>query len=169
MAWFQTVPKLPEAVTCAAWRQRAGSPCVDVRGGVNARMATLTVEPRTQWATTGRGQPDLAQRYAQADFDPERFFFVALTAGHAGTETWPSALPTLTFPAPPDAMDAWVAETAGQEARRVRLRGLVGAAHLNGRSGTVGRGSWDAASGRWSVALQDRTVAVRPTNIEFLN
>jgi hypothetical protein len=51
--------------------------------------------------------------------------------------TW--TLPTIDFPEPADAMDAWVAATAGQEPRRVRLTGLVGAAHLNGRSGTVGR------------------------------
>jgi hypothetical protein len=54
MAWFQTVPKLPERVICAAWRHRKDSPYVDVHGGINARMATVTVEPRSQWASTGR-------------------------------------------------------------------------------------------------------------------
>ena len=58
----------------------------------------------------------------------------------------------------------------------MRLLGLASAAAaaagLNGREGTVARGSFDEAKNRWTVQLSDaaRTVVcVKPTNLKFLN
>ena len=49
----------------------------------------------------------------------------------------------------------------------VRLRGLSGAAHLNGQQGV--RGALDRASGRFNVRLSDgRQIGVKPENLEVI-
>ena len=109
MAWYGSVPGLHEGVMCSGWKQRHESPWFQVQGGVNARLATCKVFPRSSWE---RLSPPLDMgfhaRFAQADFDPDIHFFLVIGAGHAGTADWPCPTPRMRFPAPPEEMDALV-------------------------------------------------------------
>lgn len=105
LTWLASVPHLMNTVECIAWRQRHKQPRIEILGGVNARLAKVSVLPRSRWEGA---DPYLASRYAQADFDTDTHYFFVARAGHAGTETWPAVLQRCRFPCPPAEMDALV-------------------------------------------------------------
>ena len=182
MAWYGSVPNAAEAIACLAWTHRKESPFIRVQGGVNARLVQTECTPRRDWEKVLKSglDLDLPKRYAQADFDRDVHYFVAISAGHPGTEDWPVATPRMRFPLPADQMDAFVAASEARRARQatvkadsdarnnpwVELTGLTGRSELNGQKGI--RGAWDAAKERYAVQLTDgSTIQVRPRNLVF--
>lgn len=178
MAWYGSVPNLAEGVVCAAWKHRRKSPWFQVQGGVNSRLAQMSMITREIWSQLPPGQDlNFGARFAQADFNPDVHYFVCLSAGHAGTESWPCPNPRMRFPFPPEQMDAFVAASEERrEAKRheeatheesnpwVQLKGLS-TQSLNGARGI--RGAWDAEKGRWGVQLKSgKEVSVKPANLE---
>ena len=114
MAWYQSVPQLAEGVICLAWLHRKDSPYIQVKGGVNARLAITEVVPRSVWSKFGKKEAKLLgyeARFSQSDFDPDVHYFVVISAAHPGTSDWPVPTPRMRFPLPPDQMDAWVAQS----------------------------------------------------------
>jgi hypothetical protein len=180
MSWYSGVPNLAQGVLCQAWKHRDKSPLLRVDGGVNARLAKVTVVPRTVWGTLPRElNLDIAQRFAQADFHKDRCYFAVIHAGHPGTESWPAPTPRFRFPLPADEMDEYVAYLEAQiqktnwEAKAkqrennpwVQLTGLRNKA-LNGERGL--RGAWDEQGGRYHVQLRSgKTVNVKPENLAY--
>lgn len=178
MAWYASVPNLCEGVLCLAWEQRKKSPLIKVQGGINARLAQVECYPRSDWSKIPGDPLGLAQRYAQADFDPDVHYFVSISAGHPGTEDWPCPNPRMRFPLPPQEMDAFVAVSHAKREREkrehhtdeasranpwVELTGLR-KSEMNGKRGI--RGAWDAGKQRYSVQLAEgSTVSVRPENL----
>mmetsp|Transcript_20909 Transcript_20909/g.29838 ORF Transcript_20909/g.29838 Transcript_20909/m.29838 type:complete len:355 (-) Transcript_20909:1619-2683(-) len=114
MAWYTSVPQLAEGVICLAWLHRKESPYIQVKGGVNARLAITEVVPRSAWSKFGKKETKLLgyeARFSQSDFDPDVHYFVVISAAHPGTSDWPVPTPRMKFPLPPDQMDAWVAQS----------------------------------------------------------
>ena len=179
MAWYGSVPNLAEGIVCEAWEHRWKSPFFQVQGGVNLRLAQMTMITREMWSQLPPGQDaNFGARFAQADFNPDVHYFVCVSAGHAGTESWPCPAPRMRFPFPPEQMDAFVAASEERrEAKRhdatheennpwVQLKGLS-TQSLNGARGI--RGAWDAEKGRWGVQLKSgKEVSVKPANLEVL-
>jgi hypothetical protein len=165
-------------VICLAWEQRKTSPMIRVQGGVNARLAQSTCSPRSDWGRLGDDPLCLGMRYDAPDFDEDVHYFLAISAGHPGTENWPCPTPRMRFPHPPHLMDDFVAACKARreqeerdhhtdEAARanpwVMLTGLRTSA-LNGMRGI--RGAWDAGKERYAVQLTDgRTVTVKAANL----
>mmetsp|Transcript_38310 Transcript_38310/g.95047 ORF Transcript_38310/g.95047 Transcript_38310/m.95047 type:complete len:452 (+) Transcript_38310:39-1394(+) len=197
--WYATVPDLGEKVACLAWQLRAQTPFIVVQGGINARLAQVVALPqRLWWRLEDPADADDVRGYVnQADFRPDVHYVVKMSAGHAGTETWPGSTARMKFPLPPEQMDAWVKESvegrealqrhekrseaaaqtarsgsgfgSGSAATRVRVTGLrsAGAAHLNGQQGV--RGTWDAQKVRFEVRLDSgEGVRVKPENLQSI-
>jgi len=110
IAWYQSVPNLPERVVCLAWQHRRESPFIRVKGGVDARLATCEVVPRSIWSKAD-SLLGMKVRFAQSDFRQDVHYFAVISAGHAGAKSWPAATPRMRFPLPPQQMDAWVTAT----------------------------------------------------------
>ena len=67
--------------------------------------------------------------FAQADFRQDIHFDVNISAGHKGTETWPTSCARMRFHLPADQMDAWVRDfVEGREtlARRQKAQQRAG-------------------------------------------
>mmetsp|Transcript_14618 Transcript_14618/g.37353 ORF Transcript_14618/g.37353 Transcript_14618/m.37353 type:complete len:148 (+) Transcript_14618:325-768(+) len=109
MGWFASLDKSPVQVVRLAWEHRKASPIIMVQGGINARLATARVIPRSIWGDAGifdgYGAMGYEARFAQADFDPDVHYFAIISMGHPGLEDWPVANPRMRFPLPPDQMD----------------------------------------------------------------
>lgn len=169
---------------------RKVQPIVQIKGGVNARMAQVEVYPLEKF----KKAPEAAQlgfeaRFAQPDFHTDTHYFVIIWANHEGTEDWPVPTPRFKFPLPPDKMDVVAPEIIARvnrkfeadlraggpaaptpaapttlQGKRVRLAGLR-ATSLNGQMGVCG--AFDAAKERWPVTLDSgRVVLAREVNIE---
>jgi hypothetical protein len=128
MAWYQSVPNLVEGVICLAWLHRKESPYIRVKGGVNSRLATSEVVPRSRWGKLSDEEELLGMkgRFAQSDFRQEIHFFAVISAGHLGTSDWPVATPRMRFPVPSEHMDAWVAESMSRLPALKRMQMIGG-------------------------------------------
>ena len=115
-SWYSSLLKVPLLVVRTAWERREESPVIKVMGGVNARLATVEVVPRSnweQWSFEGLG-PDLdyRARFDQGDFNRDVHYFLIIHAGHPGSEDWPIANMRMRFPVSPDEMHLWMEATA---------------------------------------------------------
>jgi hypothetical protein len=96
--------------------------------------------------------------------------FDSSTAPNTASSAAPSAVPGA---APSSGGDGGACDTIfAWSGRRIELRGLVGAAELNGREGVV-EGGVDGATGRYSVRLSarggdaERTLSVKEANMQL--
>mmetsp|Transcript_29045 Transcript_29045/g.48762 ORF Transcript_29045/g.48762 Transcript_29045/m.48762 type:complete len:233 (+) Transcript_29045:206-904(+) len=89
-AWYYSVPKVPvslaESVERLAWKHRKGSPFIVVQGGGNASLATASVYMKSGWQSND--VMGYAPRFAEPDFHQDTHYFVLISAGHPGTESW---------------------------------------------------------------------------------
>jgi hypothetical protein len=109
--------------------------------GSNENTPCVTVVPRSKWETKGfwadLNSDNTRTVFDRAGFNAEQRFVVFAAPEHPGSETWPMQLCEFGFPYHAAEMDLMVSAVTGRRETRVRLTGLLGAAHLNGREGVT--------------------------------
>ena len=114
MVWFAQVPNVHTDCAALAWRLRAKQPVLVVEGGVNSRIAKITVLTRDLW--TARGQAEIwMPRFASPTFDEERHYFCMISRGPARPEL-PVMTPRIQFPHSADRMDAFATAVEASKA-----------------------------------------------------
>jgi hypothetical protein len=179
---FDAVPGLTDKVQFLAWKHRDETPVINIVVSSLSEIA-VTVLPRALWedATNWSGDGDVittARAFlSSSSFHPDNrylLYFTDTTKEYVGCISMgefdpfmqrihSSALMTLTA-------DDFAAEVLRRQtapnAVYVRLTGLVGAAHLNGREGVLA-GRDPNNSERFGVTLEDgKVISVRSVNYE---
>lgn len=176
MGWFLAMPELCHKLACLAWHHREDNPWIQVVGGPDGKVAKFQIITRDMWD----GECDngtamgYAARFAQADFDKDRHYFLEIGANHPGSETWPKCAPRMVFSFPPQVMDGIVqiffeqnvAERVYHRRTVVMLRGLR-SEELNGKMGV--RVAYDNEKRRFHVRLDNgKVLSVKRDNIGLL-
>jgi hypothetical protein len=185
--WFLNVPGLTAKVL--AWKHRAESPILYVSTPTTSldSVAEVSMIPRRKWdgdvfkMTSDGGVVEAARMcFARSDFSVDKTFLVYISVDSVLSSTScissmrvfescitninSNVMKTLTA-------DEFAAEMVrrrkGQDAVYVRLTGLRGAAHLNGREGFL-EGPDPTNSERFTVQLEAATVSVKSDNYELV-
>jgi hypothetical protein len=187
--WFLNVPGLTAKVQFLAWKHRAESPVLYVSTPTTSldSVAEVSMIPRRKWdgdvfkMTSDGGVVEAARMcFARSDFSVDKTFLVYISVDSILSSTScissmrvfescitninSNVMKTLTA-------DEFAAEMVrrrkGQDAVYVRLTGLRGAAHLNGREGVL-EGPDPTNLERFTVQLKEATVSVKSDNYELV-
>uniref|UniRef100_A0A7S0T3Y8 MYND-type domain-containing protein n=1 Tax=Mantoniella antarctica TaxID=81844 RepID=A0A7S0T3Y8_9CHLO len=188
--WYNASGILLHRVSFLAWKHRRESPIIMVFAPSLSEDSgpTVTVEmhPRTEWEDAQWGEPDVViparLTFGHSSFHADVTFVVALSITSIDSGAPCAFLMSGSFPSHiphvhPSVLMTLTAEDYAAEVRRrnhnckgalyVRLKGLCGATHLNGREGQL-KGKDPNNPERWTVHLlhSGKEVGVRGQNFE---
>jgi hypothetical protein len=188
--WFVNVPGLTAKVQFLAWKHRAESPVLYVSTPTTSldSEAEVSIVPRRAWdsdvfkmASDGDVMKDARTCFARSDFSVDKTFLVYISVDSVLSGPPCSGLNIRVFESSITTINSNVMKTLtadefaaemvrrrkGQDAVYVRLTGLRGAAHLNGREGFL-EGPDPTNSERFTVQLEAATVSVKSDNYELV-